>query len=228
MWSCFRNGACILLAILGPMSSSVFATTIFFGPTPYLSAADIPPGFYAGGPSALENFEDGVLNFGITATAGSFAYGPNSTTDSVDADDGVIDGSGNAGRTWVGPYDGLTFTFTGPLPTAAGLVWTDGGGLVVFEAFGPGMVSLGTRSFITPSGVYTGETAEDRFLGVQNTDGILALKIRDGDCCQIEADHVQFGIARTASPVPEPAPLPFVVVAAIVMSAVAARRASSS
>ena len=41
----------------------------FFGPSAYLSAADIPAGLYAGGsPLFLENFEDSSLDGGITAS----------------------------------------------------------------------------------------------------------------------------------------------------------------
>jgi hypothetical protein len=192
------------------------AATIFFGPTPYLSSADIPVGFFSGGFS-LENFEDGTLDFGITASGVShFILAPSGITDSVDADDGVIDGTGQSnptkGYSYVGDGSpGLTFTFSGPLPTAAALVWTDGAGFsfpTTFEAFGPGMVSLG---FLTvPLGIpgsYYGDAAEDRFFGVQDPGGILALRIVSPGG-QVEADHVMFGTAALASSeVPEPATL---------------------
>ncbi len=102
----------------------------FVGPIPYLSTSDIPANFYAGGsPTGLEDFEDGKLDFGITASAGAVT-GPGSLTDSVDGDDGNIDGSGTNGRSWfvadMGNMASLTFTFSGTLPTAAGIVWTDG------------------------------------------------------------------------------------------------------
>ena len=90
-----------LFLLLGA-ATHVDAAPIFLGPTPYLSAADIPAGLYAGGglPTALENFEDGSLDFGITASSGFVTVGPLSpfpsiSTDSVDADDGLINNSGN-------------------------------------------------------------------------------------------------------------------------------------
>src|SRR5213080_4377331 len=69
---------------------------------------------------------------------------------SVDADDGVIDGSGLAGDDWFfSPgSDGVTWTFDatvlGGLPTCVGVVWTDGAGPTTFEAFDANGVSLGT------------------------------------------------------------------------------------
>ena len=46
---------------------------VIFDPTPYLSAGDIPVRFYAGAtPLALEDFEDGSLDFGISANVEVF------------------------------------------------------------------------------------------------------------------------------------------------------------
>lgn len=66
--------------------------------------ADTPAGLFAG-PTSLEDFEDGVLSFGITASTGGpggsgAPFGPNDFTDSVDCDDGVIDGFGQNGWSW--------------------------------------------------------------------------------------------------------------------------------
>ena len=48
--------------------SYLSAVPIFWGPTPYLSKADIPVGFYAGGgPTVLEDFENNSLHPTITA-----------------------------------------------------------------------------------------------------------------------------------------------------------------
>jgi len=186
-----------------------FAATVFFGPTPYLSTADIPVGFYGGGsPTALEDFEDGTLDFGIIATspsgAGISVGGPGPFNDSVDADDGVIDGDNTGGvghAHFIGaagpaPHS-ILYTFPFPVPEA-GLVWTDStfGGTQTFEAFGPGMVSLGTIGpFSLPDVPETGETAEDRFFGVTDPAGIIAIKMTDSSpSFAFEIDHVQFGI----------------------------------
>jgi len=80
----------------------------------------------------LETFEDGLLNtLGVTNTGGVVGA-PGIYTDSVDGDDGVIDGDGHLGRSIANlPPANMTFTFDagvlGCLPTHVGLVWTDYG-----------------------------------------------------------------------------------------------------
>ena len=184
-----------VITILSTLASPALGASVFFGPSHYLSAADIPNGFYMGGaPDGLEYFEDLSLDFGITASGG-YILEPGPITDSVDGDDGNIDGLGTDGHSWFFGSGslGVTFTFSGPLPTAAGIVWTDGGGTTTFEAFGLGMVSLGTLGPVLIADDFTtGTTADDHFFGIQNSDGIFAVKLsntRGG----IEVDHVQFG-----------------------------------
>jgi hypothetical protein len=121
----------------------------FIGPTLYLSRNDSP--FVASitaGTTYLETFESGALTTpGVTITGGSVIT-PSGITDCVDADDGAIDGSGTGGHSLFGSgIAGITFTFDatalGDLPTQVGIVWTDGAGTTLFEAFGPGGVPLG-------------------------------------------------------------------------------------
>ena len=120
--------------------------------TPYLQFSDSPfAGLdFSGGYFHLENFEDDALNTpGVTATGGSVIgfedFG--AAVDSVDLDDGVIDGlstTGNLGRSYFG--GNFTFNFSaailGNLPTSVGIVWTDGGGLISLEAFDQNGISL--------------------------------------------------------------------------------------
>src|SRR6185503_10775980 len=116
----------------------------YFAVTPYLSFADSPLGGRNASYFYLENFEDHQLNTpGVAASAGgvtSVVFG-STLHDSVDADDGVIDGSGLTGDSYISANGaaGIRFTFNaavlGSLPTHAGLVWTDGAGQVSFEAF---------------------------------------------------------------------------------------------
>src|SRR5258705_12020261 len=115
------------------MSTAVVAQT-FIGPTPYLSKNDSP--FLTSinaGTTFLETFESGALTTpGVTISGGS-VIGPGGLTDSVDADDGAIDGSGTNGHSVFGAgTPGITFTFDatvlGHLPTQVGIVWTDGAG----------------------------------------------------------------------------------------------------
>ena len=108
-----------LLAASAAASAATAATgPVFWEPSAYLSAADIPAGFYAGdAPSFLDTLEDGTLDGGLSASAGS-VIGPgqfDGVRDSVDADDGVIDGSGTAGRSFFSGTGstGITFTFLG-------------------------------------------------------------------------------------------------------------------
>ena len=188
------NQKFLILAFLF-LFSKIGAEPIFWGPISYKSENDIPAGFYANGPTALENFEDGVLNFGITGSAGYPYSGGN--RDSVDGDDGIIDGSGATGDSWYNPSGstGIIFTFSGPLPTAAGIVWTDGAGSTIFEAFGIGMVSLGQIGPVNiADAYYNGTTGDDHFFGVQYSEGILAIKIRNTSG-GIEVDHLQYGTA---------------------------------
>src|SRR4029453_18374628 len=102
---------------------------------------------------------------------------PSSITDSVDADDGAVDGSGTGGHSFFslnGPA-GIRFDFDGralgALPTAAGIVWTDGEGSYSFEAFGALGASLGTLGPFTADPSVDGATAEDRFLGLYHAAG---------------------------------------------------------
>jgi len=180
---------------------STSTVSAFFGPTPYTSVTDIPPGFYAGGsPTFLEDFEDGTLDGGIVASNG-FVITPTSFPgfeDSVDADTGAIDGTGNGAHSWFIGFTSLSLTFTFPSPVVeAGIVVTDGSNTidpVTFEAFGPGMVSLGTitdPAFGDTSNM--GTTAEDRFFGVKDPTGIIAIKIIGTKVGENEVDHVQYG-----------------------------------
>ncbi len=199
------------------------ASAAYLGPTEYLcfdsstiagcTGKDSP---FAGGSYGyffLENFEDHLLNTpGVSVNQGFVtSVGFSSIHDSVDGDDGVIDGSGLDGDSYFGDGStGLKFTFDalalGNLPTDAGIVWTDGAGQVFFEAFDQNGNSLGVVGpSNNPDGSVNGETAEDRFFGVQNAGGISSIFIRN-TAGGIEADHLQYGRAGISnSVVPEPA-----------------------
>ena len=179
------------------------------GPTPYLQFLDSPFAGLSLSSFHLEDFEDHVLNVpGVSASAGgvtSVVFGP-SIHDSVDADDGVIDGSGLNGDDWYsssGPA-GVTWTFDknvlGGLPTHVGIVWTDGTNDIFFEAFDQNGVSLGSLTGHHANGAFTGATDEDRFYGAINAGGISKIHIHSGGG-GIELDHLQYGIES----VPEPA-----------------------
>jgi hypothetical protein len=188
----------------------------FLGPTPYLSAADSPFNPASFGYFHLETFEDHLLNVpGVTATGGggvtSVVFGPG-VHDSVDADDGSINGSGLAGDSFFTSNGAAAVRFTfsaaalGSLPTSAGIVWTDGGfaSSVTFSAYGPTgeLLFTQTRSGFADSS-NNGETAEDRFFGVVNAAGVSSIEISNPGG-GMEVDHLQFGGANIAPAIPEP------------------------
>jgi hypothetical protein len=196
-------GACLALA---PQSLA----QSFLGPSPYLSTADSPFDLSdLGTTTFLDDFEDGVFNLPGTHACGQ-VVNPSGITDSVDGDDGAIDGSGNGGHTFFigdGP-SGILVSFSelelGGLPKFAGLVWTDGGGgcSIAFEAFDQNGASLGT---IEQDNVgdfsNSGTTAEDRFVGVEFKGGISAIHISNSTG-GIEIDHIQFGGVPPQGPPP--------------------------
>jgi hypothetical protein len=157
----------------------------------------------------LEDFEDSMLNTpGVTNVGGrqSSTFSA-SIIDSVDADDG--NPTDNRCIKPVGTCDAffgngtLTFTFDGTalggLPTHAGAVWTDGSGLVGFEAFGAdGKLAYEVKPFSEPGfpgGAYTSDTAEDRFFGAYVPGGISSIRIYN-TAGGVEVDHLQYGRAR--------------------------------
>lgn len=223
----------VALSILGIAWNPVRAeAVVLYGPTEYLCFDDSAAVGCGGKDSPfagntldyfnVETFEgDSFFNaLGVTPSAGSnitsILYGP-TIHDSVDSDDGTIDGSGLLGESYFA-WDanaGLTFTFNsailGGLPTHAGLVWTDGIGDWTFQAFDSLNNLIGSIG-PTPLGVfgdYDGDTADDRFFGVLYPSGIFKIKIFDNSTIAgaIEVDHLQYGL-NLAEPGPDPIPEP--------------------
>lgn len=178
------------------VGAGAIADPMFVGPLAYLSASDSP--FVGQGFEYfhLEDFEDGVLDTpGITVSQAWSVFATGGFRDSVDADDGVVDGSGSDGFSFLSNFqsDPLVLEFTaamlgGNLPTHVGIAWTDvgqnGGGAgpgaqpVLFSALGPAGESLGEIGpFLLGDDEITGQTAEDRFFGVVFTGGVSAVQI---------------------------------------------------
>jgi hypothetical protein len=189
--------------VIGPLGGSGLSGEYSeFADSPFASVD------FSGGYSYLETFEDGLFNTpGVTASAGgvtSVVFGPN-IHDSVDADDGVKDGSGLAGDSYFSSSGsaGVTFSFSalvlGMLPTHAGLVWTDGAGSISFEAFDQNGISLGTIIGAHANGSFNGETEDDRFYGATNAGGISAIRIANSSG-GIEIDHLQYGKQGSTPP----------------------------
>ncbi len=203
-----RESTCC--AILGVMTLAQTAlggvgAEFLFQDTPYLSAADSPFDLFGKGSDfLLEDFEDGRLNsLGLLGFGGEVRF-PSPFTDSVDFDDGLIDGLGIDGHSYwafADTKDGPAARFEfdpkvlGALPRSVGIVWTDGNvnAITIFEAFGPKGESLGTMEFTSlDDGRGQGGTAEDRFMGVIFSGGISAIEV-SADLGRIELDHVQYG-----------------------------------
>lgn len=189
------------------------------GPTPYLSFADSPFASQSFSWFYVEDFEDGLLNTpGVSVSPSTVAIAVDGYTDSVDGDDGLIDGSGSDGHSLWSNFASSFFQFDfdagvlGALPTHVGLVWTDvgqvtsgqyGTGDVTFEAFDQNGTSLGINGpFLLGDGSISGETPEDRFFGAINDGGISRIVIRSPTTNDWEVDDLQYG---HAAPVPEPA-----------------------
>jgi hypothetical protein len=185
------------------MAMSASATVITV--TPYLSEADIPTSFYLGGsPIFLEDFEDRSLDGGITVNGSPTFLNPGGLTDSVDGDDGTIDGSGTAGRSLFRSSGATGFLFTfSSVVTAAGLVWTDGAGSTTFSVFDGMGVLIETLTVNIAGSGFAGQTAEDTFFGLTSATGIGSIFISNTSG-GIEVDHVQYGDMY----VPDPSVIP--------------------
>lgn len=205
-----------VVAVLVFVAGTAVAAPTCLGPTPYVKKADSPFDLSNVGVNFFfDDFESDTRVTGAAASSGS-RIGPqqSSVVDSVDEDDGTIDGSGLAGHSWFSSPGsaGIRFTFDagalGGLPTAAGIVWTDGIGTVSFEAVAADGVTvicqsgpLSDASF--PDGSITGQTAEDRFFGLYEPGGISSIFVSNTDG-GIEVDHLQFGavgLSSTTTPV---------------------------
>jgi hypothetical protein len=200
------------------LTATLPAATTFLGPTPYLSFADGPLNGVSFSYFFLKTYEDGTLpSTGVTYSPGVTVDAPSPLTDSVDGDDGAIDGVGTAGHSLLATgVNTIMFAFDptilGALPTRAGIVWTDVGnviagtvgiGSVSFTALGPGGVNLGSIGpFTLGDGSASVSTLEDRFFGVVDPAGISAIQITTANSFDWEVDHLQYGL--DASAVPEP------------------------
>lgn len=185
--------------LIGPLGGSgLDGEYAQFNDSPFANISFGPGYFY------FEDFEDQMLEHpGASASAGgftSFTFGPG-FHDSVDADDGVIDGISLDGESWFyeSSTTGVVWTFdeqqlNGQLPTHVGIVWTDGRFDTTFEAFDADGKSLGTVVGQHHDDSFNGESRDDRFYGVVNYAGVSAIKISNDDRLNgIELDHLHWG-----------------------------------
>jgi hypothetical protein len=126
--------------------------------------------------------------------------------DSVDADDGNIDGASRSQGRFVLQKDGdIKFEFDGKrgFPTDVGLVWTDihanapkMDGYITFEPFDATGKSLGVRGpiYVGGDGTTVANPQDDRFFGVHYNGGISAFNVKSTVVqVGIEYDHLQYG-----------------------------------
>jgi hypothetical protein len=148
----------------------------------------------------LENFEDGALDAaGVTTSSStlSSSFGAG-LVDSVDCDDGVVDGTcagcdalyGN-GSLEVGFDAGVL----GQLPSHVGMVWTDGGAdssvtITGYDASDSVIYSESVPG-IGDTSIY-GTVEEDRFFGIVHYEGIKRVTVLNSTG-GVEIDHLQYG-----------------------------------
>jgi hypothetical protein len=194
-------------AAAAAIASTAFgAIEMTIGASAYLSAADIPSWLYAAGsPAVFEDFEDGDVHPSIGLSDGQIVHGL-LTTDSVDGDDGVIDGLGRDGHCWYHTYMSrdipLVITFDPPVHEAA-FVITDAS-LVGFGAlnvhyeitvFGPAG-ELGSMTAFVGNDDFYGSTDDDRLFTVRSDDAIVSVRLRpvEEGRYPTEVDHIQSGM----------------------------------
>jgi hypothetical protein len=164
----------------------------------YKSIADIPQGFYASGsPDYVEDFEDGAANNLKVEGPGLYITPKGkASTDSVDADDGAIDGHGSLGRSaWTDANAGnQQITLDAPA-TAVGVVLTDGLGRWIVDAFDSNAQLVASSAEVELVAPHTGETDEDTFVGFHHDTGIKVLVLRKvtPGASGLETDHIQYG-----------------------------------
>jgi len=221
-----------LAGALFVFSGATASAADFNEPSLYLSEADSPYLASNGGPFTLaspdfhlEDFEDSALD--TPGVSGNGQIWNVATTDSVDGDDGVIDGSGSDGISYalitnIDPFIEFSFNpvFDSAFPSHVGLVWTDGDPNVApvpvtFEAWDETGTTLGVKQADLGDGTNAGTTAEDRFFGVFHAPGISRVRITNNENNPnfgIEVDHLQYG--RAVFSVPALSPLVLGLVAA--------------
>lgn len=174
-------------------------------PIPYLSRADSPfngvsfPSYFH-----FEDWEDGLVNTpGVTASSMEVSGSFPTLIDSIDGDDGVVDGkcekavgTCNSGFSGSGVFE-ITFdaAVLGALPTHAGIAWTDGSPScdAVFEAYDAANVMIGTKTAAAVGdGNNSGGVAEDRFFSVVHGAGVKKIVVRSS-AGGVEVDHLQYG-----------------------------------
>jgi hypothetical protein len=216
----------VALAAAAPASAAFLLPSPYLcfntGVTPGCGTADSPFKGKAYTYFHLETFEDGLLNTPGVAAFGGNVFGPAVDANSVDADDGAVDGLGAAGRSYIGP-DGYEFRFDvatlGQLPTDVGIVVTNGGGGALQVDFLD--MALNPAGSLFVGDALDGQTAGDRFVGITGSTPIGGIRFVNYFGGKIEVDHLQYGVPGA---VPEPASWAMMIAGFGLVGAAARRR----
>ncbi len=199
----------LIVAVIVMQSSDLIAAQSQTGwtLTPYRSWADSPFTGILFSYFHLEDFEAGqIVVPGVRLHRGPQILGAKAHqtrfVDSVDEDDGNLDGSGSSGHSlWSADHATIRLSFDPDLlcglPTHVGVVWTDAAASrdaqVTLAAFDPSGVRLAeVQSVLKADGVITGTVSEDTFLGVHAPEGIAEVRLSHR-VFNFEIDHLQFG-----------------------------------
>jgi hypothetical protein len=183
-------------------------------PTPYASALDSPFAPASFGYFYLEDVEDNAINTpGLTVTGSGLCITGFSCFIGAGLTDSIGNGGdGSLGRSiWAAGPTGITLTFNaaalGGLPTAAGVVWTDGSGATTFAAYDAAGSQIALIVSTSADNRFDGTLADDFFYGATDAAGIARIVISNTSG-GIEIDHIQYGGgAAAARPVSAPATL---------------------
>jgi hypothetical protein len=206
------------------------AAATFTAPTPYLQASDNPL-TAAVNWQHLETLIDGAVNTPGLSVSGGVAAGVSVWADTVDADDGAVDGQGVVGQSWYSNgLNYLTFSFDagalGGLPNQVGLVFTDIGApylygwaeMKVFDADG---ALVGSDGFMHNfDGSALSNVGDDRFLGATYSGGIGSITVGFANSSDWEVDHIYYAQA----PVPENGTLGLMAAGLLAVGGLARRR----
>lgn len=214
----YTVAAAVALAVMSAPASAIVPTQTLYEPAAYASFSDSPFNGLSFSYFHLQTFEPGnPATPGYTSPTSGLVASPGQFSDSVDADDGSINGSGNGGYSWYSANATGTITFVfdanvlGTLPTHVGLVWTDVGNVtsgsigvtdVTFAAYAADDSLIGSTAGLgLGDGNALGGTAEDRFFGAYSAGGIARIEMSVSNSIDWEVDHLQYG---ALNPVPEP------------------------
>jgi len=197
-----------LLLTLSAFATVAAASAQFITYGSYSQASDSP--LYSLSGFQFEDFEDGQVNTpGISLSGGGILAGSGpGLVDSVDGDDGTVDGGNSFGRSWYSAGNNFITVSFAPGAKSAGVVLTDVGFTDNLFCIGDYTVSgydglgnlISTYTDTFGDGAANGASAEDIFLGYSSALDVSKIVIGFNGSSDWELDHVQYATQA----VPEP------------------------